>query len=318
MQLLIKEMYESVNSIKLSKNDQKLLQLLIQNSITPITQLAKKIGISKSAVSRRMDYFEKNLLILGPALYYKINSNLNNPLYWCDIITDFGIKQKEESENLLKIEGVNSVFWLNGTYNLLLGISSQDPQVTIDEIIKKIKVNRIRYRKVINNWFNPPYIFPEVPDVPRKGNINTINFKLSDYEIRLIRELEKSPRTSIVALSSKLKSSASTIIKKIAELKKNGFIISFTTHINYWTVGLEVVSISIQVKGRENISKAVSLLLSQPQTSNIWEMEDENNLGFVLWVRKNTEVTKIIKELERICPNLENVDISIITGLKGK
>lgn len=318
MQLLIKEMYESFESIKLSKTDKKLLQLLLQNSRSPITQLAKKIGVSKSAVSRRIGFFERELLLLGPALYYKMNSNFSDPFYWCEITTDFGVNQIEVSESLLKIKNIRGILWLNGPYNLLFGILSKDPQKVIEDVIKEIPIHKIRYRRVVNNWFNPPYIFKDVPDINRKTDVCTPEFKLSDYEIKLVEELEKSPRAPIVEIASKIKSSTKTVISRIAELRKKGFILAFTSHLNYWAVGLEVVSISVQIKGRESISKAISFLLSLSQTSNIWEMDGENNIGFVLWVKKHSEVSKILKDLQRICPDIREMDVSIVTGIRGK
>ena len=56
---------QSTSKIKLDLKDKKILRILSDNSRTPLTQIAKQVGLSRDSVEYRIKNYEKSGLIEG-------------------------------------------------------------------------------------------------------------------------------------------------------------------------------------------------------------------------------------------------------------
>ncbi len=314
MRFLLKELYAERQHIKLNVKDKKLLQLLLQNSRTPISQLAKKIGISKSAVVQKIQSLNKKNVLLNPVLYTQARITKNFYVY--HIQTKLGMNKKAINDQLLGVEDVVAVLWYHGTYDIILVSIGKDPQTILEQIEKIIPIKKLRTQRVIDNWYHPPHVFNEIPD--KKTSFSRKKPILTELDEKILFHLTKDPKDSLLSLSKTTKSSPITVKKRIKELTNNGAIISFSNYINFWLIGRDLVSVSFIVKGRKNTDSVIKQLLGFSQTGNIWEFEHEWNINVVFWVKNQIEVNTILQSLNKSCEGILDTEIMILAGMVGK
>lgn len=314
MRFLIKETEAQKKEIRLNVKDKKLLQLLIQNSRASVSELAKKLEISKPAVTQKIKSLQEKGALLAPVTYSSIKTE-EKPFYFLNISTSLGQDTEKTSSNLLSIEGISAALWYNSSYNLLLGAFHNDINKVIQEINSQTKIKKLRITRVIDNWFHPPHLFQEIPD--QKTTFKKTNPEISLLDKKILNELHENPRATILEISEKTKSAPITIKKEINEMKKSGAIINFSNYVNPWMCGRDIVSVHFSILGRNNLNRIISKLLSLPQTGNIWELDHEWNLNAVFWVKDQLEVGKILEDLNKNFEGILDTDFMILTKMTG-
>ena len=314
MRFSIKESIARKDLAKLSVKDKKLLQLLIQNSRMPVTQFAKKVGISKPAIVQKIDSLKKKGVLTGFVLYTNLNS-LNENIYSLEISTRPVMAAEKINEELLKIKEVAGVLWYNGIHNFVVAINSNEPEYVIDKIEEIIEIKKFRLRKFRDNWFHPPHLFKEIKD--KTLDFRRTNSKADETDKKIINSLYNNPTANFVELSDKTKLSPITIKKRLEKLEKNQTILGFSALLNPWRCGKEVVGVSLMVKGKKETEKILEHLLQIPQTSNVWEWDNEWNINVVFWVEEQIEINKILNNLHNNFKILDT-EISVLVAMAGK
>ena len=314
MKFSIKESVARKDLAKLSVKDKKLLQLLIQDARMSVTQLAKRVGISKSAIVQKIDSLKKKGVLSGFVLYTNLRS-FNENMYVLEISTQLGIATEKINNELLKIKEIAGILWYNGTYNLIIAIYSNEPEEIIDKIEEVLEIKKFRLRKFRDNWFHPPHLFNEVKD--KDVEFKRINLKTDETDEKLISYLYANPIATFAEISENTKLAPQTIKKHLEKLEKNQAILGFSILVNPWLCGKEVVGVSFIIKGKKETEKALKHLLQIPQTSNVWECDNEWNINVVFWVEERMEVNKI---LNNIYSNFKILDteVSVLAAMVGK
>ncbi len=315
MRFLIKEIEAQKKTIKLSVKDKKLIQLLIQDGRAPVSELARKIQISKSAVTQKIIALKQKGVLLDPVLYLNVKAE-KMPFYIIQIATDFGLDNEQTTRKLLEIPEISAVLWYNSQLNLLLGCYSNDIHKTTEKIENIFNIKKLRIARISDNWFHPPHVFKEIPDI--KVNYKKVEIKEEKIDYPILNVLSANPRATLLEISEKTHISPKTIKKKIDEMKKSGIIIKTSNFINFWTCERELISVSFIIKGRKNLDKAIEKLLSFPQTGNVWEFDHEWNLNVVFWVSDQLEIRKILTELNKEVKEILDTEIMILSKMVGK
>ena len=208
-----------------------------------------------------------------------------------------------------------AIFWYNGPYNLILAFDTDDPQDIIDKIKEVTDIKKLRIRRPVDNWIHPPYIFKEVPDVNTEFKRVSINVDESDKKI--LNVLDENPLASFVELSTKTNLAAQTIKRRMDYMERSGVILAYEYFPEIWLCGREVISINLIVSGKKETDKVIKHLLKIPEVGNVWEYDDEWNLNFVLWVKDQLEVNKIVNKIMNNFDILD-MDISTLAAFTGK
>jgi len=315
MRFQVTEIYENKEKEKLSVRDKKLIQLLIQNARAPISELAKKIGISKPAIVQKIESLKTKNILLYPVTYVDISVE-SASFYLFEISTQIDIDKSEINKKLLEIEGISALLWYSGNFNLLLTVSHNSPQSVIEKIDEIILVNRLRIRKCTGNWFHPPHVFDEIKDVRSDFTRNRVS--IDGLDKKILNYLIQHPKSTLLELSENTKSSILTVKNRLNKLISNKSILGFSNFVNLWACGLHVVSVSFIVKGIKNTDKVIKKILEFPQTGNVWEFDHEWNVNAVFWVRELSEADKIINTLKKECNSILDIESMILLRLIGK
>jgi len=316
MRFLLKESYAEKKRIKLSVKDKKLIQLLIQDGRASVSELAKKVGISKSAVVQKINSLTNKGVLLDPVLYTNVNLPVNKDFYTYHIKTQLGMNRKTVNDKLLAIDGMVAVLWYNGNFDLILVSSGEDSNKMIEEIDKIVPIKKLRVQKVIGTWFHPPHIFDEIKDV--EAEFERVSPNVTKLDEKILLYLHEKPRASLVDISGKVKSSPTTVKKRINEMKKNGAIVSFSNYVNFWLVERDLVSVSFIVKGQKNTDNLIKKLLNFPQVGNVWEFDHEWNVNAVFWVKDQVDVNRILESVSKKCEGILDTEIMSLVGMVGK
>ena len=312
MKFSVRETTAKKSHIKLSVKDKKLIQLLLQNARIPITQLAKKVGISKSAIVQKISSLKNKGVLLSPILHYKLSS-YGEDLYGLIISTQIGIDQKQISEKILSLKEIGVVIWSNSHFNIGLILNGDSPQETVDKVNKIIEIKDFRLFKFKENWFHPPHMFKEVNDI--RISKNEI-IKIDEIDKKIINVLIQNPLATFAEISTKTRLAPLTIKKHLNFMEKNQIILP-SYMVDFWLCGKEAISINLISRGKGNTDALINHLLKIPSVSNIWESHHEWNLNFILWVDEQFEANKIINDLMTKFAIL-NIDVSTIVGFSGK
>jgi|GEM_PF-5195412 len=316
MRFLLKESYAEKRRVKLSVKDKKLVQLLIQDGRASVSELAKKVGISKSAVVQKISALTKKGVLLDPVLYTNVNLPVNKDFYTYHIKTQLGMNRKVINDKLLLVKGLVAVLWYNGSYDLILVSVGENSGKMIGEVEKIIPIRKLRVQRVIGTWFHPPHIFSEIKDA--SGKFERASPVVTELDEKILAYLHENPRASIVGVAEVVKSSPITVKKRIKALKENGAIVSFSNYVNFWLVERDLVSVSFIVKGQKNSDKLIRKLLEFPQVGNVWEFDHEWNVNAVFWVRDQVEVNRILESVNKNCEGILDTEIMSLVGMVGK
>src|SRR3989344_1321230 len=248
MRFLTKSSHAKKSSIKLSIKDRKLIQLLFQNARTPITQLSKKVGVSKPAIIQKIHSLQKKGVLTNLVLLTKVNSN-QLPIYLFEISTLTGAENEKISEKLMKIEESITLFWYNGYYNLLIGFNTDKPQEIFEKIEEIIDIKKIRIRKIIDNWFHTPHVFNDVPD--KRVNFKRVIVKIDEKDRKILKALDENPLASFTEITTKTKFAIQTVKNHLDYLKNSGIIISNYFLPDVWLCDMEWISMNFIVKGKD-------------------------------------------------------------------
>lgn len=100
----------------LDELDLKLLHLLKENARMPYSRLARELGISESAVRKRISKLIRNGIIKKMTIEYDLRNEVKAIVL---VKTQPPIPVPEVSKNIKKIVGIDTVYEVTGEYDIV-------------------------------------------------------------------------------------------------------------------------------------------------------------------------------------------------------
>jgi Lrp/AsnC family transcriptional regulator of lysine biosynthesis len=97
--------------------DIKLLKLLKENARTPYSRLAKELGISESAVRKRISKLIKMGIIKKMTIEYDLGNEIKAIIL---VKSQPPVPVPEISRNIMKIAGVDYIYEVTGEYDIIV------------------------------------------------------------------------------------------------------------------------------------------------------------------------------------------------------
>jgi len=234
-------------SYKIDLKDKKLLYELDLDSKQSYGQLARKIGLSKNAVSYRIQQLKKAGIIRGFNAMINVG-NLGYSVFriYLNLCNTAPKKEEEIIEFLKSKKMVTWVVSMDGKYNiaaLILTNSLEEVHLLWHELIEKyINYFNDRMLTIITN----SYYFPKAYLCGIKRNDKEIALITEPKElfndrkdIEIIKILSHDARTPIIDIAEKLKITPKTVIRRIKDLKKNKIIVGYKTSFDLQKLGYQ-------------------------------------------------------------------------------
>lgn len=229
---------------KLDIKDKKLIYDLDFNARMPLTQLARKIGVSKQVAKYRLESLQKKNIIQG--FYADINSSkLGFEIYLVYFkFQNFNLKIEGEFINYISknnFVGVNVS--INGKWDFCVGIWAKN----VVDFKKKYEKIMQKYEKYVKEkivmietgfyYFKPRRVLDKKDNSQIKMDEEISNYELDKIDKKILTELSNNCRISLVDLSGKIGLTPNGINQRIKILEKRGVILGYRVMINYSLLG---------------------------------------------------------------------------------
>lgn len=275
--------------IKLDLKDKKILYELDKNSRQSLTQLGKKIGLSKEATHYRLNNLIKKGIILNfhtvPATYrlgqisYKIYLKLHD------------ITKREYQELVDYLKGNKDIFWIGesrGRWDLIFGIwakSIEDFFEIHDQVLEKFSEHlqqkelstsreNIQYNR---RWLHNPNKQTKTFDFGEKEK----QLDLEQKDQKILNILVKNSREKIIDIAEKTNLSVDIVRYRIKKMEQDKVIRGYKCLYNVKALGYTTCKAFIYFKNITNEKKQKFLEFCQnhPNCINVvttfapWDLE---------------------------------------------
>ena len=244
--------------------DKKLLIELSNDSRLPLTQLSKKVGISREVLNYRLKKLEGGII-------KRYSSQINLQRLGFQRTSCYIELQKcsnEDRKNILNFliqnKFVCSISTNVGKYDLIFDICYDHEErlqkvfLEIQSFLKeKIKEfffisvpvkQKIFYSKIFGQKFK---------HIETK---KTTQKKIDKIDLELLKILNKNSRTSLIKISEKIKLKPNAVSYRIKELEKNNIIENSTIFINFEKLNFEIYNFQIKITDFKIYEKIISFL----------------------------------------------------------
>lgn len=287
----------------IDKRDLKLIEILGENSRSSLTEIAKKLKVSRETVNYRIAKLKKDGIIKG----FITLTDLKRAGY-----TYFAVylKLKEVNNKLIReiisdIEKEEIVVWvagLGGKFNLVFEIAIKEMaelRKIYDDLI--IKYAPIILKKEICIRVNQ-YLFYKVRKEDKKSESYVV---LDELDHRILALLRKNSRMSYLEIAQNLDAAVSTVIFRVKQMMKNGIINKFTVFLDRKKLGLDTFKLFIYISDYSKLHENSLLSFSMANHMVYYFLKCIGPWNYEIEVdcKGLEELDKIINELRSIFHN---------------
>jgi DNA-binding Lrp family transcriptional regulator len=304
---------------KIDKLDYKLLYELDKNSRIPLSKLAKKIGLSKQATSKRISNLTKEEIIknfpiiINPATlgyqHYKLLIRLQN------------ISNKKEKELIDFLVKYPNSFWvaeIRGNYDYIISVLEKNIH-KFKEFYQELK-NKFGIYIYEENFatltsakiYNRSYFYPEKEKtiLPYGGEINKI--KIDDLDKKILSEMGLNARQSFVELGNKLNINSDTIRYRLIKMKKTNLITGARIGINPNKLNRTYINclLNLQNFNENTIKEFENYALNFHPIIYVNNFIGSHNIEIEMETKNEEETDQIIKSFrDKFFENIKNYTI---------
>lgn len=310
----------NASKVKLDVKDKKILSLFSVNCRLPLTQLAKKVGLSRDAVNYRIKNYEKQGIIQGYRTMVDISKfgydvyhlfiKLNNP--------SPQIEQKIISK-LTKHPFIRAILKFNGDYDLEIAfvarnISSLD--ILITQIIGDCTTYIQAYELIaISKTFAAETFPPSFSD--NKTSIESKEqevVKLDEKDIAILKIIGEDAILPLYEIASKVKLSTDAISYRIKNMINSGVIIKFVPVINYTSLDYSLHTLLLNISGLDEKKEKILKDFLVTNQNTLWAVKTigSYNVLIYLLVKNMDELQQTSIKLRSLFPGQINNYTSLI------
>ena len=233
---------------KIDLKDRKILSALDMDARMPLTQLSKKVGLSRQVVEYRIKRLKKIGVIFG--VLPVIDSSVIGQ-GWYRVLFRLENVNKNKKNNFIKyLQTQNNLFWLgevggnwdivmnvicknNSEFNLLFEkiFSEQEKIIKDYEILIYVEVSDLERSYLPDTKKQRKIIYHEMKHNPK--------FQLDEFDKKIIEMLNKDGLTTNVEIANSLNVAANTIKNRLVRMKKNKFLLGFRLFVNPTALGYQ-------------------------------------------------------------------------------
>jgi len=285
--------------------DRRVLEILVKDSRTPLTEISKRTGFSRFVVRDRIEnLFEAGIILGSTVVVNPTQVGISRTVFF-----EFKTNPHEPwlARMLEEVSSCDFVDGVAGEFSLLARFRLADDE-HFDAILKRVddtmgKSYFKKYRVV-----NAIRIFKESGVALRTNIVKSL--KVDGVDLKLLgillnqAEYAKSPLPlSTVELSKQLcglgiEISQPAVFNRLSRLESNGVILRHTLRLDYHKLGLQAKFIT-RIKVNPNVYDMVaeSYLASMPQVFDLYRTGEEYGLLAMVRVKDVTEYNSFLLKL---------------------
>ncbi len=125
------------------------------------------------------------------------------------------------------------------------------------------------------------------------------NEKIDEIDEKILHEIAKNTRISILEIARNTGISAKTVAYRIKRMTKNKIIQKFTVSLNMEALGMTTYKLLIRLKNSKHKKRLLEYFHHQPNTVNVREVLSEWNLEPTFEVKNSEEFYIVIEDIEK-------------------
>jgi Lrp/AsnC family transcriptional regulator for asnA, asnC and gidA len=294
----------------IDEKDREILFELLQDCRQSISKIAKSVGLPKQTVSYRITKLEKEKIIKKYTInidYQKLGFNRHS-LY----LNLEGIQPEKVDEYLKTITSINEVsccYMLHNISRWKIYVSVWAKTIgRYDEIQTKIIS---RFKEHIKNYLSFQGVrsytyFARRLNLTKKAKVDIKeemdDIKLKEIEEKIIKELRKNSKISVVDLAYKFNTTTKNVALRIKDLKNKGIIQRFYPIIDMKKIGYtEYTFISrVDPSYEKNIDQFIEYIKQDPRFVIVIKAVGYVNIYYAFLTENSEELDEIIGNIEKI------------------
>lgn len=262
--------------LKLDLKDRKILVELDLNARMPLTELSKKVELSRQVVEYRIKRMQEENIILGAKAVF--DTAVIGYSWYRIMLRLLNITKEQKAQLLSELKSHPHTFWL--------GEVGEDWDVVVNLICKDhFQFNKIfeeffaKHSKFILDYevliylnahdFSRSYLTSMTPEKEELFHEMKVNqdYQLDELDKRIIAELSQDAWINNIQLGQKLGVAGNTIRNRIDLMTKNKLLLGFRLFINPSVIGYQsyMLFLSINKLNLKREAELFAFLSSTPQ-----------------------------------------------------
>jgi Lrp/AsnC family transcriptional regulator, regulator for asnA, asnC and gidA len=311
--------------MKIDKTDYKILYNLDYNARIPLSELAKKVNISKQNLNYRIKKLIKEKVILG--FMSVIDIHRLNHLTYRIYLRYKNVNKEKEKEIINYFKKHPNILWfvnLSGSYDLEIVFAAKN-SIHLNNILKKVKEDIGNYfskynysASIVNYHFKRDYLLENKREEfsQKYYGFEPKESHLDKLDTSILKELSENCKQSNQEIARKLDVTYHTIKNRIKILEDKKIIQGYRIFINLDKIGRKFYKALIQLNNctKEDEKKLYSFCSQYNFVVYLVEILGEWQLEIETEVKDQKEFTDLIRELRNNFPDLiSDYDILQVT-----
>jgi len=300
--------------IKLDVKNVKLLSELEKDSRKPISQIAKRIKISKEVANYRIKNLIKKGLIKRfiPVIdyfalnhkFYRLIINLHNLKYYI---------RKNIIEELKKNKNIDLNVYLLSDWDLEINLWVKNSKEFYDfynEFIEKYAeyiADKEFYIITKIYLFGHGYIHHNHRETILGEEKKIV--EIDETDERIIGEIEENPKIEILRLAEKLHISPSKTNYRVKQLASKGILKCCIPIINQSLLGYNIYRIEITLNNTLKKKEAIEYLASNNHVTKITEMIGRKDMDFEVEFKTTADLDAFLEDLRLKVPYIKDFEV---------
>ncbi|MDD5191885.1 MAG: Lrp/AsnC family transcriptional regulator [Candidatus Nanoarchaeia archaeon] len=300
---------QDTKEIKLDVKDIKILALLSNNARIPLTQLSKKVALSRDAVDYRIKNYEKSGLIQGYRTIINVAEfGYNNYHLFIKLNNPSEEIEKRILSRLIKHDFIRAILKFSGGFDFEIAIIAKD----LEELDKRIENITRDCSGFVQDYeiltFSKFYASRTLPksfsNIIEDLEIKKKQYKIDKKDIEILKLISENALLPLYEIGNKIKLSADAISYRIKKMRESKIINKFIPVVDYSLLGYNVfvVLFDINSLNEERGKKLGEFFIHDNNT--IWAVKTIGKFNVLVYflVKNIDDLQKSISKLRSMFP----------------
>lgn len=294
--------------MEIDKNNAKLLVELDHNARESLTQLGKRLRLSKQVVSYRIKRLEEQGIITG---YYPLINTIALGYTNYRVYIKFRTTTQELRETIIQDLCAHKDVWavirFSGTWDLALGISVRHPYDIHNTLHTIQRTHATHIHALATHVYGPITYFPKTFLTQATSDAewtlaHTTHYAADETDLMILRTLAQNARTPLIELAQHV--AIETVRQRIKKLEKAGVLQGYRPIINLQALGYEYYKTEITLTRHDNKASIHAFCKQHPNITEIDDNVGGTDLEFVVQCRGLQEFLLVMEAFETQFPDL--------------
>jgi DNA-binding Lrp family transcriptional regulator len=293
--------------MSLNKQDSVILEKLLEDCKTSLTQLSMITGLSRFSVKNRIRKLFKEGFILGPTVvlnpisvglkrtvFFEFKTNPHEP--WL-------AEMLEKTDSCDLLDGITGDYSLFGRFRMFDQSHFNHMLRMIDEAMSKSFFKKYRVVEALRIYKETGVPFTLEKEGKPSPSLDEVDLKLLDLLLHQAEYVKESPLLSTMELSRLLRHfgiqvSQPTVFKRLRRLEEEGVILRYKMMANWSKLGLNakfIVRLKVNPNAYEDVAR--NFLAPMKEITDLYRTGEDYGLLAIIRMRNVSEYNSFLLKL---------------------